>query len=219
MSIIIDIIVIAIIALCTFLGIKRGLAGCIIKIASFVLAIVIAFILYKPVSTFIVNNTIIDDKLEESIVTILTDDVKEDGKIEKEDTQLSEDIVNYINESLENAATQTKDNIIKTSAHQITLVIVNIGSAILVFILAKIILIFVRLITKFITDLPIISQIDKTGGLIYGIIEGFIIVWLILAIISFTSPLIEDTLIIDGIKNSFLTNILYNNNLLLKIFF
>ena len=47
MSIIIDIIIIAIIALCVILGYKRGLTGSLLKILSFVLAIVIAFILFK----------------------------------------------------------------------------------------------------------------------------------------------------------------------------
>ena len=49
MAIIIDIVIVAIIALCLFLGYRRGLTGSLLKILSFVLAIVIAFILFKPV--------------------------------------------------------------------------------------------------------------------------------------------------------------------------
>ena len=49
MSIIIDIVIVAIIALCIFFGYKRGLTGSLLKILSFVLALVISFIFFKPV--------------------------------------------------------------------------------------------------------------------------------------------------------------------------
>ena len=67
MSIIIDIVIVAIIALCIFFGYKRGLTGSLLKILSFVLAIVIAFILFKPVSNLVINHTNCDDYLKEYI--------------------------------------------------------------------------------------------------------------------------------------------------------
>ena len=56
MWIVFDLLVIGIIALCTFIGYKQGLVKAIIKILSFVIAIVIALILYKPVSNIIIKN-------------------------------------------------------------------------------------------------------------------------------------------------------------------
>ncbi len=50
MGMVIDLIVIGIIALFTFLGYKQGLVKAAIKILSFLIAIVVAFILYKPIS-------------------------------------------------------------------------------------------------------------------------------------------------------------------------
>ena len=49
MSIIIDIVIVAIIALCIFFGYKRGLTGSLLKILSLFLDIFIEFILFKPV--------------------------------------------------------------------------------------------------------------------------------------------------------------------------
>ena len=55
--IIVDLIILAVLLICIGLGYKRGLTGCLLKIISFVLAIVIACILFKPVANIIINNT------------------------------------------------------------------------------------------------------------------------------------------------------------------
>ena len=57
MSIIIDLIIAGIIALCVIVGYAKGLTGALIKIVSFVLSLIIAFILYMPLSNYIINNT------------------------------------------------------------------------------------------------------------------------------------------------------------------
>ena len=57
MSIIIDLIIVGILGLSIFFGYKKGLTKCVIKILSFVIALVVAFILFKPVSNFVIKNT------------------------------------------------------------------------------------------------------------------------------------------------------------------
>ena len=61
MGIIVDLIIVGILVLCIFLGYKRGLTGSLLKIVTFLLALIIAFILFKPVSNFIINNTKLDE--------------------------------------------------------------------------------------------------------------------------------------------------------------
>ena len=56
MSLIIDLIILGLILLCVFFGYKKGLTKCVIKILSFVIAIVIAVVLFKPISNFVNNN-------------------------------------------------------------------------------------------------------------------------------------------------------------------
>ena len=69
---ILDLIVILVIALFTFIGYKQGLIKVAIKIASFFIAIIIALVLFKPVSTLVINNTTIDDKIENAIIEKIT---------------------------------------------------------------------------------------------------------------------------------------------------
>jgi len=216
MSIIIDLIVLGLILLCVFFGYKKGLTKCVIKILSFVIALVVAFVLFKPVSNFVINNTTFDDNIRNSITQIVQEDVSETGEI-KEDSNLPQAMVNYINEEITNTVEQTKETVVNTVADQISKIAVNACVAIGLFIIARIALIFVSAISSLVTDLPIIKQVDKTGGIIYGLVEALLILFIIFAIISFISPMIEGSGLILAINKSILGSVLYNNNLLLNI--
>ena len=218
MSIIIDLVIIAIIALCVFLGYKKGLTQYIIKIFSFIISLVVAFVLFKPVSNFVIQNTKIDETIKEAVINVVKDDVEETGKV-KEDNNLPKAMVEYINNTIENAVNEAKENVIEVAAEGIASATINVGVAILLFIIVRIALIFISMLSKIITDLPIIKQFDKTGGIIYGLLKSFVIIFVIFALLSFVSPMIEQTGIIVAINKSFIGSILYNNNLLLKIIF
>lgn len=216
MSIIIDLIIVGIIAICAFFGYTKGLTKCVIKILSFIIAIVVAAILFKPISNLIIKNTQIDENIKETIVNLVGNDVSEEGKI-KEETNLPQAMVNYINESIQTAVTEAKNSVVEAAAENIAITTVNVGVAIALFIIVRIGLIFVSALSKLITDLPIIKQFDKAGGIIYGVLKSLVIISVLFALISFISPMIEQTGIIIAINKSFIGNILYNNNILLKI--
>ena len=61
MSWLIDGIVIIFILLCVFIGYKKGLVKVGIRLVSFLVAIIITFILYRPISEMIINYTQIDE--------------------------------------------------------------------------------------------------------------------------------------------------------------
>lgn len=216
MSVIIDLIIVGILALSIFFGYKKGLTKCVIKILSFAIALVVAVILFKPVSNFVIKNTQIDDNIKEAIMNIVKEDVQEDGKV-KEDTNLPQSMVTYINESIETAVEEAKTNVVEVAAENISITTVNVGVAILLFIVIRIALIFVSALSSIITDLPIIKQFDKAGGILYGVLKALIIILVLLAVISFISPMIEQTGIITAINKSFIGSILYNHNILLNI--
>ena len=211
MSIIVDIVIIGIILLCLIIGYVRGLTGSLIKILSFVLSIIIAFILFVPISNFIINNTQIDEKIEQSIREKLIDNSQEDEK-------MPEAITDYIGQKVEQATDDAKEAIINSTARDVSITIVKSGTWIILFIIARILLIFLEFITGLIARLPVIKQFDKIGGIIYGILEGLVIVYVLLAIISFASPVVDGNIIKD-IEKSNVGSVMYNDNLLLKIIF
>ncbi len=238
MGIVIDVIIIAILAICIGLGFKRGLTGSLLKIVSFILALIIAFVLFKPVSNFIIDNTNWDETLEQSIRQIFIEETMQENNIQEqnqntENTQLSNEqiqenektqsmpdvMINYINEAVENVGTEAKNAIVESTARNVATTIINIGVLIALFLVSRIVLIFIKGLTQLITKLPVIKQFDKLGGIIYGLLEALVIIYVILTILSLVSPLISNSGIIQAIENSFIGSVMYDNNLLLKLIF
>lgn len=200
---IIDLVLIAIIALFTFIGYKRGLIKVAFGLVSFILAIAVSVLIYKPVSNFVINYTPIDDSIEEVITERLNS-----SDTTKEET---ENMVSNYYKNIKNASTTViADGISKT--------IVNIGCILIVFIITKIILFFFRFAGDLISKLPLIKQFNSAGGFIYGLLKGFIIVYGLLALIAILSPIININNIIEIINKSIITNIMYNNNIIFILF-
>ena len=71
MGIIIDGVIVLIILLSVFLGYKKGLVSLGIHLVAFIIALVVAFVLYRPIGSLIINTTEIDESLQGVIETKL----------------------------------------------------------------------------------------------------------------------------------------------------
>ena len=217
---VVDLILIGIIILSTFLGYKKGLIGVIFHIVSFFIAILITLLLYKPVVSYIIQNTTIDDQINQIIVEKLEfTKINEGEKIDKEETNLPNVVVDYINEGVEGAVEETKDNVIETVANTLTENVINIIVILSIFIITKLILLLAKVILDAVSEIPIIKQFNEIGGITYGLIRAIFIIYVILALISFISPMIEQVGIVEIIQTTILTKWLYNNNIILMLFF
>lgn len=222
MSIIIDLIILGILVLCIALGYHKGLTGSLLKIISFVLAFVIAFVLFKPVSNFIIEKTNWDENLEQSIRDVIVANNNQETSVtetNEEKQNMPDVIMEYINKTVEEAGNDAKESIADATARNVAIIIINAGVWIGLFLIARIILFFVKGLANLITKLPVIKQFDKLGGIIYGMIEGVVIIYGILAILSFVSPLVNGLGVVDAVQKSFIGSVMYNNNLLLKLIF
>ena len=235
MGIIIDVAIVFILLLCIGLGYRRGLTDSLLKIVSFILALVIAFILFKPIANFVVDNTNWDENLEQAIRQMVVEQEEQaDGNNQAQteninqneetnqntqDANMSNIMLDYINEAVESAGTDAKNAILDATARNIAVTIINVGVLIALFFISRIVLIFVKGLASLITKLPVIKQFDKIGGIVYGLLEALIIIYVILAIISFISPIIAQTGILEGINSSWLGKMFYHNNILLNIIF
>ena len=203
MAFIVDLIIIAIILLFTFLGYKRGLIKVAIKLCTFIIAIIIAFALYKPISNLVIENTGIDESIESAI----TDRILPEGASVNDEVELSNDLPSVI---LENS-----ENTVKGIATSFSNTIIETGCFLIIFIAVKIILKFVTVLADLIAKLPILKQFNALGGTIYGVLEGLFIVFVGFAIVSLIAPLL-DVSILEAINSSTLGSIFYNNNIILN---
>lgn len=202
MSYLLDLGVILLIALFTFLGAKKGLIKVAFKIISFVLAILISFFLYKPVSNIIINNTSLHQKLEASI----NDRISSSDMTQKETNSL---FSNYYKAS--------KSATISIVARDVATIIINASVVLIVFIVSRIILGLFKFSGDIIAKLPLIKQVNHLGGFLYGLIKGFLIVYAAFAIISLSASLLDLNSFISLINASIISNIMYNNNLIFMI--
>lgn len=199
-----DLILIGIIALFTFIGYKQGLVKSAIKILSFFIAIVIAFVLYRPVSNFIINNTTLDDNIKNTIIEKIKPEGIDINQELTEEDKLELNIVGIASNTIEEIASTFTINLIETATLLLIFIIVRIG------------LKFATVLSDFITKLPFLKQVNKLGGTIYGFIEGFIIVYTLLAVVYLITPLLNKP-VLDSINESIITKEIYNNNIILNM--
>ena len=68
MSIVVDLIIVAIVLLSTFLAYRKGLITLAIQLVAVAIAIVLTLLLYKPISNLIINVTGIDEAIQNAIL-------------------------------------------------------------------------------------------------------------------------------------------------------
>jgi len=213
MGILIDIITILVMSLFIFIGYKKGLIKVALSFVAVIASIIIALILYRPVANFIVKNTELDNRISNGIYNRIKDvDFANISKEDKEKNPILKLSQQYIDEALE----RSKDNTATYVADSLTQTIVE-GIAFIGLVIAlRIALIALNLLSGFVASLPIISQFNKSGGILYGIIEGLVIVNVAFAILFILNSTISNGKIEKIIDQSKLGKLIYNNNIIVN---
>lgn len=213
MGIILDIIILLIMAISIFLGYKRGLVKVAVKLCAFLIAVIVTLVLYKPVSNIIINNTELNEKIENVIIENGTRELEESN--EEDNGNILENMEAYV----DNTVAKTQNEIVEKTAKQISVRSINLLVIVGLFIVTRLALILLVLISDFITNIPIIKQFNDIGGLLYGILRGLILIYVILAIAYLIVSLTANNAILSTIDSSLVTKFMYNNNILLNIIF
>ena len=196
MGLIIDIVIIAIVVLSIFLGYKKGLVALSIQLFAFIIAVVITFILYQPVTNFIVNATGIDEAIQNAILEKAND-------IIQEDSEMSNTIVEEV-----------KNNMLPETARTISINIITFVVVILLFLIVKIGLRFVTALANVVTKLPILKQANEVGGIVYGFIRGLLIIYVILLVINISGEISPQNSVYKSINETNLGKIMMEYNAL-----
>lgn len=201
MGIIIDIILIAILILSTFLGYKKGLVKLGAKLFAGIIAIILTLILYRPVANAIIKNTPIEDKIKNVIVENASNFIKEENENTNEiSTQITNQVTN-----------QVKNEILPGEAENIAKGVVYALTAIILFVVVKIILSIVVSLIDGIAKLPILKQFNEVGGMAYGIVRGLLIICIAVLLMGVYTKIKPESTLNTKIQTSFITKILYEN--------
>lgn len=205
MTFMIDLIIVAIVLLFTFIGYKRGLVKIAFSLCTFVIALIIALILYKPIANLVINNTEFDENIESAIV----DNILPEGVFATDEINLE------LDDNLYHSLLKNGTNTIQGVAETFSTKIIETIAFLFIFTLAKIALRFVTFFADLVAKLPILNQFNHLGGIIFGLLQGCLIVLVILALISLFAPMIDES-IINNINNSMIGSKIYTNNILLN---
>lgn len=217
-GILVDLVIISIIISSIYWGYRRGLVAVIFKVLVFIISLLIVFLLYKPVSNSIMANTQIDEKLASLIESNLAGTTLADGNLlEPSESNFSSAVVEMINNFVQEALQKNVSNAVGYVSVELSHFMIRVGTMLFLLIISRFFLLFIRFAAELIANLPFIKLFNKSGGLIYGVIKGFVVVYAILAIFSIISPLISTWGVIDAIQDSTLGCKMYNNNIIVNI--
>ena len=213
MGIILDVIIVAIVVLNIFICYKKGLVKLAVGLIAVLAAIILALILYKPVSNIIIKNTDIDEKIENAMINNFSADSNGNGEVRYVG------ILDYLEKYVDDAINKTQNEIVYETAGTMAIKIVNTAVLLGIFLIVRIVLQLLTFVSDIITSLPIIKQFNEVGGVLYGIAKAILIIYVILAILFFVIFATENATISNAIADSFITKFLYEHNLLLNILF
>ena len=101
MGIVLDIVLLIIFLLSLFFGYRKGLIGVAFNLCAFLVALVVTWILYNPITNVVINNTEIDDSIRNAIIEKGVIETKEDEEKEEEN-MINKYIQQYVTSPITN---------------------------------------------------------------------------------------------------------------------
>lgn len=202
MGIIIDIIIILFILASVFFGYKKGLISLAINIVAFIIAMVVTLLLYKPIGNIIINNTTLDEKLQQMIQTKIEEFMENDD---------NKDSSSKLIES-------AKNGLLPDTSRSLSINIIYGITLIVLFIIIKICLLLVNSLANQVAKFPIIKQFNEIGGVLYGLLRGIIITYVILMVIQLVVTLNPNGALDNAMQESYLAKTMSSYNIL-NVFF
>ncbi len=200
-NIIIDIIIVSVIWITATLGYKKGLIKTLYGLAAFICAAIITALFYENVSDYLMSLSFVNElvsKMNQSITkTIMST------------TDMSLIMPAWMSDIIVNAGNSVSDKIIE--------IIIMIVTVIITFLISKLVLGLMVGILDRIMKLPLLDTINKTGGMLAGIIRGVLIVLICFAIVSMFVATDKYQNIHNEINNTYIAKYFYNNNILMRI--
>ncbi len=201
------IFVILCIGLFGFIGYHRGLIKSLFSTLATIIALVLSYFLTPVVADLLQNKTGMGKSIEDKIYTMVEERVQDtvggsvaqtrelmmDNPDKQKQVTLIKDlsIPDYLEEELlaNNNAQGYKelgvDNVYRYIAKSVARVIICIIAGAITFILIRLLLILaVMAISSAVNHFAILRMVDKTGGIIAGVVLGLIVVWLVMFVCS-----------------------------------
>ena len=115
-------------------------------------------------------------------------------------------------------AEQTQGGMLPIAARELSINIIRFAIFLILLIGLKIAIRCISALANLIAKIPLIKQFNALGGILYGLIRGFVIVFVGLMIIQFVTNMEPNNKAYQYIEESYITKPLYDNNIINIIF-
>jgi len=226
---IIDIVVLGIIALMMFKGIKKGLVVTVFEMASFFIAAFCVSVFHSQVSEFLKGTKVfewVQQFVLKHIVNVNLASVETTASADSANNVMNSlQLPDFLQKLLFNkkegnlAGLLGLDKVIEGISRSISTFIITILSMIIIFFAVKILLHIAMKILNGIMKLPLFNSANKLAGALFGVINAVFVIYILCAVLAFLAPIQVFKPVIQLINESAVGKVFYNHNILLKIIF
>ncbi len=221
-----DAVVILVILVFGIIGLAHGFVESVFKILSFFISVFVALKFYPAVANILMKTSLylsLQASIEKNILKLLQEGEK----------QVSNTVGSFI-ESLAlpqfmkdmlaggsntDSVLNNQVQIAESISINLATIIINILSVILLFIAVRLLLMLLKYIFTGLAKLPVLKQMDRAAGFAVGIVEGILVVYLLMAVLTLFSSAQWFSQIHNELNRSLLAGYLYENNMLLNAIF
>ena len=220
----VDFAVITIIIIFGLIGMTKGFIHSVFKLVSFFVAVVVSVKCY-PLVANLLEKTAIFTNIKSSIHKNLmlqqqahSPEIGEGAKLTAQSVIDSLNLPGFLKEMIENSMidkitdlTKMIDiaKVMESISDILAHVVLDIISLVLLYILIRIALVFLRFVLQGIAKLPVFKQMDKMGGFAFGALEGLLTVYIIFTVLMLYHSLPTFKVFFDAIEGTANETIIY----------
>lgn len=226
-----DLLVIALIGGFGFFGLRNGFIYSMFRLLSFFVSAVLAVKFYPLVSKILMKTAIYTNIKNSILKNLMLQQQAQAPKMDSQAKQAAADAIignlklpGFLKETLVNHMpnpsklidlSQIMDNI----SGELAKMVIDIIALIVLYILIRIGLVFLRFILQGLAKLPVFKQLDKIGGFSFGAVEGLLTIYIVFAFVMLFSASPTFKGMYEAIDSSLLAKFFYQNNFIVNWMF
>lgn len=199
--------ILLVLVLFTIYGMKMGFVKAVFDLFSFFFTGILTWFLYPVVASWIIK-TPLYKFLNGFILTTLSDNIT----LEKSLPEFFIKLPTFMKDSVMETSRQAFGSLIESTGEALTVLAINLISIILIFLAVRLVALLLKKYAVKINKIIIIGTVNKILGGIFGFIQGYFLVCLILLIISLFPYGKIQTQISKDLETSYVAGIMLNEN-------
>jgi uncharacterized membrane protein required for colicin V production len=226
-----DLLVLLVVGGFGIIGLKNGFVYSVFRLASFFVSIAASIKLYPKIAELMVKAgiyTTVKASIFNSLISQNSELIpKVDGVIKD---VAADAVVNRLTlpsffKEIVVSRIPNASNIVDTNkimdivSAELAKIAIDIMSLILIYILIRIALVFIRSILQGVARLPVFKQVDKLGGFAFGAIEGMMTVYILFTVIMIFNAAPQLKPVFEIVDSSNLARFFYQNNFVIEWMF